>query len=103
MEASTLKSLFIIFFIVFCTTQAISAQTCQEALSPKNTVVLGSPPKTPLPIKDGLSKGERQFRTAYNRGFFEEDERYISISPDIFGKESMDLLQHVLNPLEKKD
>ena len=78
MEASTLKSLFIIFFIVFCTTQAISAQTCQEALSPKKAVVLGSPPKTPLPIKDGLSEGKRQFRTAYNKGEFVGDERYIS-------------------------
>ena len=79
MEASTLKSLFIIFFIVFCTTQAISAQTCQEALSPKKVVVSGSPPKIPLPIEDGLSESKRQFRTAYNKGEFVGDERYVSL------------------------
>ena len=41
MKTSVLKSLFIIFFIAFCMTQTISAQTCQDVFSLKKEVASG--------------------------------------------------------------
>ena len=51
------------------------AQTCQETLSLK--VVSGSLPKNPLAINEKKNQGYRRFRTAYNKGEFIGDERYI--------------------------
>ena len=101
-----LKSLFIIFFIIFCMTQANSAQKCPEAFFLKKAVTSDFLPIIPMVIDAGwsrplrtkgvikpvepvepiiptiigveLSKGNRQFRTAYNKGKFVGDERYIS-------------------------
>lgn len=76
------KSLFFIVFVVFCMTQT-SAQTCQDTFSLKNTadpqneVVSGPPPKTPLPIPANKPRSYKRFLTAYNKGEFVGDERYI--------------------------
>ena len=77
------NSLFFIVFIVFGMTQAV-AQICQQTISlikaidPKNEVVSGSPPNTPLTMTGKMSRDHRQFRTAYNKGEFIGDERYIT-------------------------
>ena len=91
-------SLFVIFFSCLCWALSSSQSktaSCNNTLSPLTTTarsvsvvrndllggsVRGPQPKQPLDtVESDLSKGAIQFREAYNKGFFTQNERYISI------------------------